>query len=388
MSTQLLLIGAGGFIAMGTFRLTDPLLPAIADEFGTSIGSVATTVTAFTVGYGLFQLLYGPLGDRIGKLRVMSVALALSALATTLCAWTDSVNALAVLRFMAGMTAGAIVPLSIAHIGDTVQYDTRQTTIGRFLSATMMGQIVGGSLAGMFAEYFGWRLAFIAFGVTGILVALRLGVSGARAPRPAPRDPAQAKVTHLGLLRLSATRIVWGAVFLEGCFLLGAIPYTGAYLRHGFGLDYLSIGLVLGSFGIGGLVYSALVRLMVARLGERGMVITGGILVAASYFCLMLAPAWQYFIPALALIGMGFFTMHSTLQTRATELAPQARGTALSGFSMCLFMGQGSGVFAMSYLIDGPGYVAAFAIAGSGGLGLVWWLNARLGLRHVPGGTA
>lgn len=387
MSTHLLLIGAGGFITMGTFRLTDPLLPAIAEEFGTSIGSVATTVTAFTVGYGLFQLLYGPLGDRMGKLRVMSVALALSALATLVCAWTETVNGLAVLRFMAGMTAGAIVPLSIAHIGDTVPYDSRQATIGRFLSATVMGQIVGGSLAGMFAEFFGWRLAFIAFGMAGILVAMRLGVAGARTPPPAPRDPAQAQVTHLGLLRLRATRIVWGAVFLEGCFLLGAIPYAGAYLKHGFGLDYMTIGLVLGSFGFGGLVYSALVRLMVARLGERGMVIAGGALVAASYFCLTFAPAWQFFIPALALIGMGFFTMHSTLQTRATELAPQARGTALSGFAMCLFMGQGTGVFAISYLIDGPGYAAAFAIAGCGGIGLVWWLNARLGWQHAKAGT-
>lgn len=387
MSTHLLLIGAGGFITMGTFRLTDPLLPAIAEEFGASIGSVATTVTAFTVGYGLFQLLYGPLGDRMGKLRVMSVTLTLSALATLVCAWTETVNGLAVLRFMAGMTAGAIVPLSIAHIGDTVPYDSRQATIGRFLSATVMGQIVGGSLAGMFAEYFGWRLAFIAFGMAGILVAMRLGVAGARTPRPAPRDPAQAQVTHLGLLRLRATRIVWGAVFLEGCFLLGAIPYAGAYLKHGFGLDYMTIGLVLGSFGFGGLVYSALVRLMVARLGERGMVIAGGALVAASYFCLTFAPVWQFFIPALALIGMGFFTMHSTLQTRATELAPQARGTALSGFAMCLFMGQGTGVFAISYLIDGPGYAAAFAIAGCGGIGLVWWLNAKLGWQRAKAGT-
>ena len=73
---------AAGFISMATFRLTDPLLPAIADEFHVSIGRVAMTVTAFTLGYGLLQLVYGPLGDRIGKLRVMSGALPLTSLLT------------------------------------------------------------------------------------------------------------------------------------------------------------------------------------------------------------------------------------------------------------------------------------------------------------------
>ena len=69
-------------------------------------------------------------------------------------------------------SAGAIALLALAHIGDTVPYEARQATIGQFLAATMMGQIVGGSLAGMFAEFFGWRLAFIAFGIAGIAVAL------------------------------------------------------------------------------------------------------------------------------------------------------------------------------------------------------------------------
>jgi predicted MFS family arabinose efflux permease len=58
--------------------------------------------------------------------------------------------------------------------------------------------------------------------------------------------------------------------------------------------------------------------------------------------------------------------MHSTLQTRATELAPEARGTALSGFSFCLFLGQGVGVYLISHIVDGPGYDYAFALASIG----------------------
>lgn len=366
MPTHLPLIAAAGFISIGMFRLTDPLLPAIAEEFSSSIGSVAMTVTAFTLGYGMFQLVYGPLGDRIGKLRVMAAALMVAALAAAACTWAGSVAALTALRFAGGMAAGAIVPLAIAHIGDTVAYGARQTAIGHFLAATVTGQIVGGSLAGMFAEYFGWRLAFLAFGIAGMAIAARIGMVAARLPRPATPGPGHVRITHLALLRRRDTRVVWGGVFLEGCFVMGAVPYAGAALRHQFGLDYFTIGLILGSFGVGGLLYSASVRWLVTNLGERGMVMVGGVLVTLSYALLATAAQWQVYILALALVGGGFFCMHSTLQTRGTELAPQARGTAMSGFALSLFMGQGVGVYVVSHLVDGPGYGVAFAVAGIG----------------------
>lgn len=383
MSTHFPLLCAAGFISVGMFRLTDPLLPAIAADFGASIGSVAMTVTAFTMGYGIFQLVYGPIGDRIGKLRVMAISLLLSAGATTACAWTGSVASLSALRFLSGMTAGAMVPLALAHIGDTVTYETRQTIIGHFLAATVSGQIVGGGLAGMFAEFFGWRLAFVAFGVAGIAVAVRIGVAASGILRPVAAGHEHAGITHLVLLRQTNTRVVWGAVFLEGCFALGAVPYAGASLKENFGLDYFSIGLVLGSFGVGGLIYSAAVRWLVANLGERGMVVLGGALVTSSYLLLAIASHWRLFVLALTLIGGGFFCMHSTLQIRGTELAPRARGTAMSGFSLCLFMGQGAGVFAMGYIVDGPGYAVAFATAGAGVALIAAWLFTALPARRL-----
>ena len=165
---------------------------------------------------------------------------------------------------------------------------------------------------------------------------------------------------------------------LEGALMLGTVPFAGAALKDRFGLDYLSIGLILGSFGLGGLIYSLLVRLLVRALGERRMVVAGGACVAAGYALLALGPAWQWFVPALALIGGGFFTMHSTLMTRGTEIAPQARGTAMSGFSTSLFIGQALGTFAGSLLIDGPGYAWAFGIPAAGtlllALGVYWAL--------------
>lgn len=64
-------LGAAAFIVTANARAIDPLLPTIAAEFAVSVGRAALIVTSYAVPYGLCQLLYGPLGDRVGKPRVM-----------------------------------------------------------------------------------------------------------------------------------------------------------------------------------------------------------------------------------------------------------------------------------------------------------------------------
>jgi predicted MFS family arabinose efflux permease len=79
-----------------------------------------------------------------------------------------------------------------------------------------------------------------------------------------------------------------------------------------------------------------------------------------------LLPAWAWFIPAVVVLGMGYYTMHGTLQTRATELAPQARGTAISLFAFFFFLGQATGPQLLGSVLKLHGYAAAFIVAGIG----------------------
>ena len=71
------LISLAGFSSMASMRVCDPMLVSMAGEFQISLGDASRVISAFAVAYGLMQLFYGPLGDRVGKLRViMSAALA------------------------------------------------------------------------------------------------------------------------------------------------------------------------------------------------------------------------------------------------------------------------------------------------------------------------
>jgi MFS family permease len=112
--------------------VADPLLPRFDAEFAIGVGTAAQVVTAFSIAYGLLQAFYGPIGDRFGKYRVVAWACAASALTALCCALAPTFGALVIARFIAGATAAAVIPLSIAWIGDVTAYEQRQSMLARF----------------------------------------------------------------------------------------------------------------------------------------------------------------------------------------------------------------------------------------------------------------
>lgn len=65
----IVLLAIAGFFSGAALRICDGLLPRIARDFGVTPGVAGHVVISFSIGYGLSQLLFGPLGDRFGKLR-------------------------------------------------------------------------------------------------------------------------------------------------------------------------------------------------------------------------------------------------------------------------------------------------------------------------------
>jgi len=141
------LLSLAAFVSAATVRAVDPLVPAIAGEYATTPGAVGLTVTAFTLAYGACQLFWGPVGDRYGKYRVIALACLLSALTAGAAAFAGSLPALAALRLVSGVTAAAIIPLSMAFIGDHVAYERRQATLARFMAGQILG-LIGGQVIG------------------------------------------------------------------------------------------------------------------------------------------------------------------------------------------------------------------------------------------------
>jgi predicted MFS family arabinose efflux permease len=86
----------------------------------------------------------------------------------------------------------------------------------------------------------------------------------------------------------------------------------------------------------------------------------------ASYLALI--PKWPFIIFAISLfsMGLGYVSLHTTLQVRATEISPAARGKAFSLFSFTLFAGIAAGSALFGRLVDAGRYETMFVIAGIG----------------------
>jgi predicted MFS family arabinose efflux permease len=382
----LVLLALAGFVSGASMRVSDPLLPTLATEFGARVRDAAWVLTAFTAAYGVFQVIHGSLGDRFGKLRMIAIGLVLAAVAAAGCAFATSLPALVLFRFLTGMTAGAVIPLSLAFIGDKVDYAGRQALLGRFIAGTLLGQSVGPLIGGVLSDTVGWRATFLllgaAFLATGGLLAREARLLGDRGGgRHAP--PWQ---RYASLLRSARARPVLATVGIEGFLFFGAFGFVGTYLKQRFGLSDTVAGLAVAGFGVGGLSYSLVVGRLVRGLGETGLVRGGGVTLLICFAMLAVAPSAWLAAPFVVAMGFGFYMLHNTLQVRATEMAPEARGAAVSFFAFALFLGQAVGVFTYGWVGEHAGYAPGFAVTGVALLVLALRFRARLiGLGKHPG---
>jgi MFS transporter, YNFM family, putative membrane transport protein len=379
------LLSAAAFVSVASMRVADPLLPQVAQEFGVSAGDASVIATAFALAYGLCQLIYGALGDRFGKYRLVALMTLVSALTVASAGFAGSLAALGLARLAAGATAAAIVPLGMAFVGDHVPYRDRQAVLARFLTGTIFGLVGGQILGGVLGELVGWRAVFWLLGALFLLVGLLLlaELRSSRVPAPVLTtsiSPAALTRGYALLFGRPWARIVLATVFVEGFLFYGAFTFIGAYLRDRFGLDYALVGLVLGCFGLGGLVYALTVRRLMDLLGERGLALGGGAILTLGY----LAVAWgslALMAPAIAALGLGMYMLHATLQTNATQMAPEARGLAVSTFANALFLGQAAGVWLAGLAVDRIGFPPVFVALGIGLMLLGAIFAALLGRR-------
>ena len=378
------LIGISGFGGVLSIRVCDPMLPLLGAEFGRSATDVSLVVTVFVMAYGLFSLVAGPLGDRRGKLAVMSVAALVAAAASLAAALPLSYGWLLAMRFVSGAAIGAIMPMGLAWIGDNVAYAERPATLANFTAAATTGGVFGQATGGLFADTLGWNTAFILPGVLFLCTGLMLRGPARRAPRPlaAPGGLAGVLGAYRAIFTDPRACAVMLFVALEGAIGFGALAFVPSFLHLRHDIPLWQAGLIVGGFGLGGLAFAIFSRPVITRLGERGLAVVGSAGLALGLLAVVWSPMLAGAIAACLLTGFGFYMMHNTVQTRGTQIAPATRGIGLACMALALFSGQSAGVAGAAAVIDQVGYGAT--IAGLGVLAAVLGVVIAVWLRGNP----
>lgn len=362
-----------GMVALGTvhfsssamMRVCDPMLPALSQAFGVSTGRASLTISVYAIAYGLLQFVFGPLGDRYGKRRTIGFAALGCVVGNVLALAAASLEMLVVARFLSGAAAAGIIALVLAWVGDTVPYERRQAVLARFMMLSLGGMIAGQWVSGSLTQWLGWRAVFgvlaLACGLGGAAIALNREVRAEPVRAPSSRG----HLRDIGeVLSVPWARWMLLVVLVEGAFAFSGLAFVPAFLVREFGLDLSAAAAVVVLYGVGGFAYSLAVGRLVRSLGESGIVLWAGLALGAAWLLMAFTHHWTMALPACLVGGIGFYMLHGTLQTHATQMVPALRGTAVSLFASAMFLGISGGVALASVALDRVGFRPVFAACG------------------------
>ena len=337
-----------------------PMLVTIAAALGASLKEVAAAASLYFLLYGLMQPVWGILSDRLGRVRVMRLALLAVVVPGFLSALAPNLATLVVGRALAGGLFAAVIPSALVYIGDAVPISSRQKALADQLAASAVATAIATAAAGLAAYLDHWRLAFavpaIASGILGLVLASRL-------PEPPKESESAGALAQIGrVLRRPWAILVVLLALVEGGVILGFLTYLAPSLEaKGYGAAVA--GLAVGLYGLATLLWTRVLKRASDRLDRHALILLGGVMLASGYAAGALDRHLAGAAIAAVLVAGGFAFMHSTLQTWATEVLPEARATVVSFFAGAVFAGSGVATAVAAPLAEAGSFGLLFAIA-------------------------
>lgn len=217
---------------------------------------------AFMVFYTLFGFPLGWMVDRMHRLRLLAAGIALWTAGTIACGLADSYEALIVARAVVGMGEAVASPASISLIADYFRPERRAVATSVYGTAAMFGTglaLVGGGLLLSLSEIIGplqiaslpaiegWRFAFVACGLPGILGVL-LALSAREPPRCLETYALDGKAGLANFLFSARKWILshFSAVCLVAIMSFAFMNWLPSYLIRGYGWQPANVGLLTG----------------------------------------------------------------------------------------------------------------------------------------------
>ncbi len=336
-----------------------PLLIPMAASFHVSLAAVSGVASLYYLAYGLMPTLYGVLSDRFGRVRVIRAALAGTALADVLSALSPNLTALLVARFITGGIACGVMPTTLVYLADRFPFKVRQHAITNVLVFVALGTTAGTLGAGITAHVFSWRYFFLIPGAIALAVAIALRGTPESLLARSSQNPLEQVAM---VLRHGWAVIVLLLAVVVGAVMFGFVTYLAPALEAN-GQSPAIAGVVVASYGISVLVCTRAFP-YVARRTPAALILGGG--AAMLMIGYLVAGSSQSVVAILAasvLAGGAYAFMQSTFQTWATDVVPEARGTATALFATAIFTGAALATSAVAGLASANRYSILFVVA-------------------------
>ncbi|MDB6025296.1 MAG: Multidrug resistance protein [Verrucomicrobiales bacterium] len=365
-------MAAAAFLVFFSGYMVAPLIPALSHEFSATERQIGWIVPAYMLPYGFSTLFYGPLSDRFGRKTVLLVLLALAIFTTSLISLAWSAQSLIVMRMIAGFSAGGIVTVGLAVVGDLYPYGKLGRAMGWMFGAIAGGMAFGATFGAWLNPYLGWRKEFMILAAVNAVIFILLFkhrhlLSGSSQTHPIKvNDVARA---YVSLLKTSRGSKAYSFIFLNGLFHGGVFSWLGFYLSQRYHLSDEGIGKALLGYGIPGMILGPILGRLADRFG-RGLIIPLGFFVAAAcaFLLVPVSPLWMVTIVVTSL-SIGLDMTHPLMAGIVAALDPKRRGQAMGLNGFALFTGLGFGAVIFQFLLA-KGFPFTLTVFGATQLGL------------------
>lgn len=372
---------AAGFATFGLLYCVQPLMPQFSQQYGVGAASSALSLS-LTTGVLAFAMLFaGGVSDAVGRKSVMVASLFSSAVLVLLSAMMPSWSALLSIRTLLGLTLSGLPAVAMTYLTEEMHPESIGLGMGLYISGSAVGGMCGRLIAGVVADYFGWRAGIGVVGIAGVisgLIFLR-ALPQSRHFHARPFAWRSLLDRFAGMFRDAG--LPW--LFAEGFLLLGAFVTVYNYLGYRlqappYNLSQAVVGLIFSIYLVG-TFSSAWMGHLAGKLGRRKVLWTAFALMLAGVGCTLMASLWLIALGITA-ITFGFFGGHSIVSSWVGRRGGSAKAQASSMYLFSYYMGSSvagasGGLFYASHGWTGVAlFVGALVLAGL----LVAWRLYRL----------
>ncbi len=339
-----LILAIMAFFANGDNYAVTPLLSEIASDLDLTVQQASLSVTAYMLTFGLFTIFIGPMGDKYGRTRIINIAAFGTATFSCLGAVAFNLPSLIIFRAMNGAFAAGIFPVTMAFVGEVSTDKERRGNFGLVITMMTLGAAVAMIIGGFLATFASWRMVYLAYGIAEMIMSI-LMLKYLPKTKISDNEVSYLETYKKALNNKILLKTV-STIFLIGFAVMGAFTFSGTMLQERFEINVLFVGVILTSFGVGNIVGTFLPPMLSRNIQSHLLTISTvfgaiGALVFALSSSILVASV------GLFLMGCAFVNLQSTLVERAQQSHPQARGTAMSMASFCIFVGGaiGTGIY-------------------------------------------
>jgi sugar phosphate permease len=225
-------------------------LAQIGKDFNLQAADLGIVISAFFLGYAAMQVPGGWLSDRFGSKYVVIVTIVMWSLFTAFTSLAWSLTSLIAIRFIFGIAEGGFPPASIRAVAEVFKKDSRPKMSALLLSSNYAGSMVAPLIMAPLILWLGWRHAFNAIGIAGIVFAVAYFVFVPYLGRPGTSDtsPSGTKAeTRAPMRELMKNPLLWQLMvvwFGLSCVNKGLDSWMPLYLLQQRGLDLKTVGVV------------------------------------------------------------------------------------------------------------------------------------------------